>query len=72
MESFKKLVPQEAVVMRNGVKKQVPAMECVLGDVVFFKAGDRICADLRIVEARGLKVWQLNLFYKVSDIRSAM
>jgi len=56
MESFKKLVPQEAMVMRNGTRKAIPANECVLGDVVFFKAGDRIPADLRIIEARGLKV----------------
>merc|ERR1719348_1313906 len=56
MESFKKLIPQEAVVIRNGTKKAIPANECVLGDVVSFKAGDRIPADLRIIEARGLKV----------------
>jgi len=56
MESFKKLIPQEAVIVRNGEKVNMPATECVLGDIVHFKAGDRICADLRIVESRGLKV----------------
>ena len=37
----------------------------ILGDVVFFKAGDRIPADLRIIEARGLKVrLKLYLIYQ--------
>jgi len=56
MESFKKLIPQEAVVVRGGNKETISAMECVLGDIVFFKAGDRIPADLRVIEGRGLKV----------------
>lgn len=56
MESFKKLVPQEAIVVRNGQKKSIDATHCVVGDIVFVKAGDRVPADLRIVEARGLKV----------------
>ena len=56
MESFKKLVPQEATVMRDGQKMALNATNLVVGDVVYIKAGDRIPADLRIVEARSLKV----------------
>ena len=57
MESFKKLVPQEAIVLRNGDKISVNAVNLVVGDVVFVKAGDRIPADLRIIEARSFKVY---------------
>lgn len=57
MESFKKLVPQEATVLRNGDKLALNAVNLVVGDIVFVKAGDRIPADLRIFEARNLKVW---------------
>jgi len=56
MESFKKLVPQEAIVLRNGDKISVNAVNLVVGDIVFVKAGDRIPADLRVVEARSFKV----------------
>ena len=56
MESFKKLVPQEATVLRNGDKLALNAVNLVVGDIVFVKAGDRIPADLRIFEARNLKV----------------
>ena len=56
MESFKKMVPQEAVVLRDGMKKSINANECVVGDIIFIKFGDRIPADMRIIESRGFKV----------------
>merc|ERR1711970_1370441 len=56
MESFKNLVPQYAVVRRNGEKITVKAAELTLGDIVDIKFGDRVPADLRVIEARGFKV----------------
>merc|ERR1711931_383411 len=56
MESFKNLVPQYAVVRRNGEKITVKAAELTLGDIVDIKFGDRAPADLRVIEARGFKV----------------
>merc|ERR1711884_26811 len=56
MEGFKNLVPQYALVRRNGEKITIPALELTLGDVVEVKFGDRLPADLRVVEARGFKV----------------
>jgi len=56
MDSFKKMVPQEACVTRGGERLTINAEELVLGDIVHVKFGDRIPADLRILESRGLKV----------------
>ena len=56
MESFKNLVPQYAIVRRNGEKITVKAAELTLGDIVEIKFGDRVPADLRVIEARGFKV----------------
>merc|ERR1711899_481208 len=56
MEGFKNLVPQYAVARRNGEKITVKAEELTLGDVVEIKFGDRVPADLRVIEARGFKV----------------
>merc|ERR1712168_1160341 len=53
---FKNLVPQYAVVRRNGEKITVKAAELALGDIVDIKFGDRVPADLRVIEARGFKV----------------
>merc|ERR1712001_401968 len=56
MESFKNLVPQYALVRRDGEKISISAAELTLGDIVEVKFGDRVPADLRVLEARGFKV----------------
>merc|ERR1712123_9077 len=56
MESFKNLVPQYALCRRDGEKVTLPAVELTLGDIVEVKFGDRLPADIRILEARGFKV----------------
>ncbi|CAH2094418.1 unnamed protein product [Euphydryas editha] len=56
MESFKNMVPQFATVVREGEKLTLRAEDLVLGDIVEVKFGDRIPADIRIIESRGFKV----------------
>ncbi|CAG5896380.1 unnamed protein product [Menidia menidia] len=56
MDSFKKMVPQQALVIREGEKMQINAEQVVQGDLVEIKGGDRIPADLRIVSSSGCKV----------------
>ena len=47
---------QFATVVREGEKLTLRAEDLVLGDVVEVKFGDRIPADIRIIESRGFKV----------------
>lgn len=47
---------QFATVIRQGEKLTLRAEDIVLGDVVEVKFGDRIPADIRIIESRGFKV----------------
>jgi len=56
MESFKNMVPQYALCFRDGDKQTIKAEELTLGDIVEVKFGDRIPADIRILESRGFKV----------------
>ena len=56
MESFKNLVPQYALARRNGEKVTIEAKELTLGDIVEIKFGDRVPADVRVIETRGFKV----------------
>lgn len=56
MDSFKNLVPQFALVIRQGEKLTLRAEDIVVGDIVEVKFGDRIPADIRIIECRGFKV----------------
>uniref|UniRef100_A0A914HS84 Sodium/potassium-transporting ATPase subunit alpha n=1 Tax=Globodera rostochiensis TaxID=31243 RepID=A0A914HS84_GLORO len=56
MESFKNLVPTYALVVRDGEKRQIPSSQLAVGDVVEVKGGDRVPADIRIVQAHAFKV----------------
>ena len=44
------------MVRRKGKDITVKAAELTLGDIVEIKFGDRVPADLRVIEARGFKV----------------
>merc|ERR1711892_742233 len=61
MESFKNLVPQYALARRNGEKVTITASELTLGDIVEVKFGDRVPADLRVLEASMFKVGNSSL-----------
>ncbi len=50
------LLPMNATVRRDGTTIQIDASELVVGDVVLLDSGDRISADLRVIEAHGLSV----------------
>lgn len=56
MESFKNMVPQQAVCIRNGEKKTINADGLVVGDIIDVKFGDRVPADMRVIKASGFKV----------------
>uniref|UniRef100_A0A4W4G328 P-type ATPase A domain-containing protein n=1 Tax=Electrophorus electricus TaxID=8005 RepID=A0A4W4G328_ELEEL len=56
MDSFKNMVPQQAMVIRDGEKRQINAEDVVAGDLVEIKGGDRIPADVRFISCSGCKV----------------
>merc|ERR1712038_329761 len=56
MEGFKNLVPQYALAIREGEKVNLKAEELTIGDIIEVKFGDRVPADMRVIEARNFKV----------------
>ncbi|KAJ5069892.1 sodium/potassium-transporting atpase subunit alpha [Anaeramoeba ignava] len=56
MEGFKKLVPQFSVVIRDGEQKTIDATQIVPGDIILIKSGDKIPADIRIIESADFQV----------------
>jgi len=56
MEGFANLVPQYALCVRDGEKMTIKADELTVGDIVEVKFGDRVPADIRVMEARSFKV----------------
>ncbi|OLL33129.1 carbonate dehydratase [Burkholderia sp. SRS-W-2-2016] len=55
LDSIRNMLSAEARVLRGGAVRLVPAEELVPGDVVLLESGDRIPADLRLVEAKNLR-----------------
>jgi len=59
--ALKKMVRIRAKVLRNGNEKEIDSEELVVGDVVLLKAGDKVPADGRIIESKGLKINEASL-----------
>ncbi|KAM3964517.1 LOW QUALITY PROTEIN: sodium/potassium-transporting ATPase subunit alpha [Aphomia sociella] len=55
MSGFEKLVPPNAVVIRDGVKKIIPNINVVLGDIVEMTGGEVVPADVRILSCSNFK-----------------
>ncbi len=56
MESFKQMIPQSSVCIRDGLKQIIRADELTLGDIIEVESGDIIPADIRILQASKFKV----------------
>ncbi|KGX93227.1 ATPase [Pontibacillus halophilus JSM 076056 = DSM 19796] len=56
LSKLKELSAPVAYCLRGNEWKKTPSSELVVGDVVKVSSGDRISADLRLVEVRGLEV----------------
>ncbi|MCG6985301.1 MAG: HAD-IC family P-type ATPase [Thiocapsa sp.] len=55
LESIRNMLSAEARTLRGGETRLIPAEELVPGDVVLLESGDKIPADLRLVEAKNLR-----------------
>ena len=53
-EALKSMLSSDAVLIRDGKEKKVPANEIVPGDVVILQTGDRVPGDVRLLEVRNL------------------
>lgn len=56
LEALKKLSAPQVYVLRSQKWKRLPSREVVPGDVIRFSSGDRIGADVRLIESASLEV----------------
>ncbi|CAF5061930.1 unnamed protein product, partial [Rotaria sp. Silwood1] len=56
MPSMTKMVSQQILVIRNGEKNQINIEDLVVGNIIEVKSGDRIPADIRIIESSDFHV----------------
>ncbi len=55
LDSIRNMLSAEARTMRSGETRMIPAEQLVPGDVVLLESGDKIPADLRLIEAKNLR-----------------
>lgn len=63
MESFNQMLPERTKVIRDSETRELNVTELVVGDIVLVETGDRIPADIRILECQGHYDPQLSCFY---------
>src|SRR3989338_7156992 len=56
MEALKKLASSDSTVIRDGKKLRVPSKTLVPGDIVVLEQGDKIPADVRLIDVVDFKV----------------
>ena len=56
IDALSKLVPKTVKVQRDGKEIEIDASNITIGDFVYLESGDKISADMRIIEAHNLIV----------------
>ncbi|MCM4161253.1 cation-transporting P-type ATPase [Antarcticibacterium flavum] len=56
LAGIRNMLSLHAIVVRDGKQKEIEAVDLVPGDVVLLKSGDKVPADVRIVEEKDLQV----------------
>jgi Ca2+-transporting ATPase len=56
IEALRQMAAPTATILRDGEEVELPASEIVPGDITLLRAGDKIPADVRLIEAINLQV----------------
>ncbi len=56
LQALKELSAPQVTVLRSGTWVKIPSKEVVIGDVMKFTSGDRIGADVRVIESKSLEI----------------
>lgn len=56
LAALARTMTSEATVVRGGDKTRIPSHQVVPGDIVLLESGDKVPADLRLVDERGLQI----------------
>jgi len=56
MDAIRHMLALRAAVIRDGKRETIKGEQLVPGDIVFLEAGDKVPADLRLLETHGLQI----------------
>ena len=61
LDAIRNMLSPHATVTRAGERREIPAEELVPGDIVHLGSGDRVPADLRLIDVKSLRVMEAAL-----------
>jgi magnesium-transporting ATPase (P-type) len=56
LDAIRNMLSLQTLTIRNGLKMVVPAENLVPGDIILLKSGDKVPADVRIIESKNLQI----------------
>jgi magnesium-transporting ATPase (P-type) len=56
LDAIRSMLSSHALVLRDGSKRQVNALDIVPGDIVLLQSGDKVPADMRLIKTKELKI----------------
>ena len=56
LDAIRAMLSPKATVLRDGQRQQIPASDVVPGDVLYLQAGDKVAADVRLIESKNLQI----------------
>jgi len=61
LDAIRSMLSPHAIVTRAGERHEIPAEDLVAGDIVHLSSGDRVPADLRLIDVKSLRVMEAAL-----------
>jgi len=61
LKAIRQMLSPNAIVMRDGHQATIKAEELVPGDIVLLQSGDKVAADLRLFQLKGLQIQEAAL-----------
>ncbi|MBX3705609.1 MAG: cation-transporting P-type ATPase [Pseudomonadales bacterium] len=71
LDAISRMLSVHAVVRRDGRRRELPAEQLVPGDIVLLASGDKVPADLRLIETRSLQVEEAALTGESTPVSKA-
>ncbi|MEK6707284.1 MAG: cation-transporting P-type ATPase [Pseudomonadota bacterium] len=56
LDAIRRMLSLQATVLREGTRKLIPAEEVVPGDIILLQSGDKVPADLRLLDVKSLRI----------------
>ncbi|MFO1420951.1 MAG: cation-transporting P-type ATPase [Candidatus Competibacteraceae bacterium] len=72
LAAIRKMLSLHALVLRGGQRREIPAEDLAPGDWVLLQSGDKVPADLRLIEVKNLRVQEAVLTGEAEAVEKAV